>query len=193
MYIGSAFDFTLLKWLFLRLICPFHFKQLVTLLRSSSVRLDFLTYIFLWHSNEFVMTLLFFSRAPKNQIEFASAYQFVWRCKRDFYLTLKPELFRISLLQGRKWYFTTQQIRLPLWINCKRTTKFKEKPPWNSFFNKVSHGTLQRNGIQLNKSFYLHFAQALTKCQDFWRAAFCIGLSSGWIFFCAKSCGQNIK
>ena len=99
MYIGSAFDFTLLKWLFLRLICPFHFKQLVTLLRSSSVRLDFLTYIFLWHSNEFVMTLLFFSRAPKNQIEFASAYQFVWRCKRDFYLTLKLELFRISFLQ----------------------------------------------------------------------------------------------
>ena len=43
---------------------------------------------------------------------------------------------------------------------------------------------LQRNGIQLDKSFYLHFAQALTKCQDFWRAAFCIGLSSGWIFLC---------
>ena len=92
-YFISARDFSFLKLLFLRLNWPFHFKQLATLLRSSSVRLGFLTYIFLWHSNEFVMTLLFFSRAPKNQIEFASAYQFVLRCKRDFYLTMKPELF----------------------------------------------------------------------------------------------------
>ena len=91
--IRSCMRFFLLEVAIFRLIWPFHFKQLATLLRSSSVRLGFLTYIFLWHSNEFVMTLLFFSRAPKNQIEFASAYQFVLRCKRDFYLTMKPELF----------------------------------------------------------------------------------------------------